>query len=668
MTLTLELTASSAARPGDALQRTFDEQGGTIGRAATNSWVLTHNKVSGHHAGITFRNGVFYIEDRSRNGVSVNSMDNRLVRGRPYALKTGDRIFMEPYEIGVWIEGEPAAASASSLDPFAEGDPFAAPGSGWPVAASREVPAQGDVVDPLLLIPGGAPAPRKGTPPPVPTDDLLAQHYQPPQVVPTAAPEPPAVVPAIPAGYNPLDDAFSEPVRPPAAAPRAPSPQPRASAPPVAAPPTPAGPPPPVLSTPPVAPPSIQQTAPPPAAPMPPLADDPFADPTPDAAGAAPGGPVPVAPLDLDALTGPPPVDAPAAMPARPRPGMDAQARRRPKEPVLDDSQTVRFPVSAIPGLSPAPISAPEPATAAPSAPVTDPAAAAESPSPAAPSAGAPPPAAFPSMSSGRPAAEPTGVPASIAAPAASAAPASIAARASIAAPVAPAPIAAPAAPVAPPAPAAAAPSAAVGDLSALLAGAGLPGGTVTPELSRDIGRILRVVVEGLMDVLQSRQRIKEEFGMQQTAFRPAENNPLKFSANLEDALHNLFVRQNPAYLGSVDAFREAFDDLRDHQLAVLAGLRVAFDAMLGEFDPGHLQERFDAQIGKSALPLVPAKMRYWDMFRTLRADLAKDPEATFERLFGEEFRRAYEEQFRDLKAQRRARAGRSDADPAPRS
>ena len=157
------------------------------------------------------------------------------------------------------------------------------------------------------------------------------------------------------------------------------------------------------------------------------------------------------------------------------------------------------------------------------------------------------------------------------------------------------------------------------------------------------------------MDVLQSRQRIKEEFGMQQTVFRPADNNPLKFSANVEDALHNLLVRRTAAYLAPVDAFADAFDDLRDHQLAVLAGMRVAFEAMLAEFDPDQLQQQFDKQLG-GGLALTPAKMRYWELFRTRRAEMAKDPEETFERLFGEEFRRAYEEQFRQLKAQRRQR------------
>ncbi|MEO8521701.1 MAG: type VI secretion system-associated FHA domain protein TagH, partial [Acidobacteriota bacterium] len=198
-------------------------------------------------------------------------------------------------------------------------------------------------------------------------------------------------------------------------------------------------------------------------------------------------------------------------------------------------------------------------------------------------------------------------------------------------------------------------------DLAALLTGAGVPDGAVTPDLARQLGGILRVVVVGLMDVLQSRQRIKEEFRMQQTIFRPADNNPLKFSANVEDALHNLLVKRNPAYLGPVDAFADAFDDLRDHQLAMLAGMRVAFESMLAQFDPDVLEPHFDGQLGKTSLGLVPARLRYWDLYRARRAELVKDPEAAFERLFGDQFRRAYEDQFRQLKAQRRARAAGGD-------
>ena len=96
-------------------------------------------------------------------------------------------------------------------------------------------------------------------------------------------------------------------------------------------------------------------------------------------------------------------------------------------------------------------------------------------------------------------------------------------------------------------------------DVAMILAGAGLDSVRVEPEMARDLGRILRVVVGGLMDVLRSRQEIKDEFRMRTTRFKPAaENNPLKFSENVDEALQNLLVKRNPAYLPAVDAFEDA--------------------------------------------------------------------------------------------------------------
>jgi type VI secretion system FHA domain protein len=193
------------------------------------------------------------------------------------------------------------------------------------------------------------------------------------------------------------------------------------------------------------------------------------------------------------------------------------------------------------------------------------------------------------------------------------------------------------------------------GDLAAVLTGAGLTNVPVTPELAQSFGQILRVVVAGVMDILQARQKIKSEFRLGMTTFKPADNNPLKFSANVDDALHNLLVKRNAAYLGPVDAFEDAFDDVRNHQMAMLAGVRVAFEAMLAEFDPDRLQEEFDHQLKKGALLSVPAKLRYWDLYRDKIHDMVRDPETSFRELFGEEFAKAYEEQLRRLKAQGRA-------------
>ena len=184
-----------------------------------------------------------------------------------------------------------------------------------------------------------------------------------------------------------------------------------------------------------------------------------------------------------------------------------------------------------------------------------------------------------------------------------------------------------------------------------MLAGADLQGVEVTPELAENFGRILRIVVGGLMDVLRTRERIKDEFRMRMTTFKTTDNNPLKFSANVDDALHNLLVKRNSAYLSPAEAFEDAFRDVRNHQMAMLAGVRVAFDAMLSEFEPEHLQERFDRQLKKGSLLAAPARLRYWELYRDKFHDMVKDPESNFRELFGDEFARAYEEQLESLKA-----------------
>ena len=131
-------------------------------------------------------------------------------------------------------------------------------------------------------------------------------------------------------------------------------------------------------------------------------------------------------------------------------------------------------------------------------------------------------------------------------------------------------------------------------DLAALLAGAGLEGLPVTPEVARQFGEILRVVVAGVLDVLRARQEVKGEFRIRPTIIQRRRNNPLKHSTDAQDALHNLLLKKGSGYLGPVEAFEDAFNDLRNHQLAMLAGVRVAFDAMFSQFDPERLQKEFD--------------------------------------------------------------------------
>jgi type VI secretion system FHA domain protein len=192
-------------------------------------------------------------------------------------------------------------------------------------------------------------------------------------------------------------------------------------------------------------------------------------------------------------------------------------------------------------------------------------------------------------------------------------------------------------------------------DFAAMLAAAGIDSTYVTPELAQQFGQILRVVVAGVMDVLRARERIKDEFRMRMTTFKAADNNPLKFSANVDDALHNLLVKRNAAYLGPIEAFEDAFQDVRNHQMAMLAGVRVAYEAMLAEFEPGHLQEEFDRHLKSGSFLSAPAKLKYWDLYRNKFHDMVKDADSSFRNLFGDEFAKAYEDQLVRLKTLNRA-------------
>ena len=184
-------------------------------------------------------------------------------------------------------------------------------------------------------------------------------------------------------------------------------------------------------------------------------------------------------------------------------------------------------------------------------------------------------------------------------------------------------------------------------DLVQLLRGAGLSEQDVSPQMMQDLGKILRVVVEGVMDVLRARAEIKSQFRLPLTRIQSADNNPLKHSPNVESALHTLLVQKNPGFLAAVPAFEDAFADIRNHQMAMLEGVRVAFESMLESFDPKELEKGFERAAKRG---FGSAKSKYWDLYVDRFVQLSGDADDTFRRLFGDVFAEAYEKQLERLK------------------
>jgi len=169
------------------------------------------------------------------------------------------------------------------------------------------------------------------------------------------------------------------------------------------------------------------------------------------------------------------------------------------------------------------------------------------------------------------------------------------------------------------------------------------------------IGELMPVIITGMMQVLRSRASIKNEFRMNVTTIQPIENNPLKFSADANEAIDNMFVRKSSAYMGAAQAFQEGFDGIGEHQVAIIAGIRAAFKSMMDRFNPQSLEHQFDKQNKGVVLPGMQ-KTKYWNSYIDYYNGFVDNMENTFQYLFGDEFVQAYEDQLRRLAAERKKR------------
>jgi FHA domain-containing protein len=199
----------------------------------------------------------------------------------------------------------------------------------------------------------------------------------------------------------------------------------------------------------------------------------------------------------------------------------------------------------------------------------------------------------------------------------------------------------------APSRPASTAPQAAL--LDAFLQGAGMPDlqlpGGLTPETMNMLGQLLREATQGTLDLLLARATIKREVRAEMTMIVGRENNPLKFSPNVETALTHLLAPPVRGFLPPMEAMKDAYDDLRSHQFGFMAGMRAALAAVLQRFDPETLERRLTQKsVMDSVLPMN-RRAKLWDLFEALYRDISKEAEDDFHTLFGREFVRAYQAQ-----------------------
>jgi type VI secretion system protein ImpI/type VI secretion system protein len=185
------------------------------------------------------------------------------------------------------------------------------------------------------------------------------------------------------------------------------------------------------------------------------------------------------------------------------------------------------------------------------------------------------------------------------------------------------------------------APATMVGDaalLAAFLRGVGLRdvGDTDPTVMMESVGAMLRTMVDRLREVQAARGAIKREFRILATMVNPEDNNPIKFSASNEAALQSLLTGKRPPDR----AVGEVLDEIRLHELAMIAAMRDAVSGLLEELSPARLRT---AETGLANMLPVQRKARAFDQYEALHARTVQALTDDFDSVFGKAFARAYE-------------------------
>jgi FHA domain-containing protein/type VI secretion system protein len=162
-----------------------------------------------------------------------------------------------------------------------------------------------------------------------------------------------------------------------------------------------------------------------------------------------------------------------------------------------------------------------------------------------------------------------------------------------------------------------------------------------TAELA---GAMLREAVSGTMAVLMARAMTKRESRLDMTVLGAQANNPLKFFPDAESALAQMLTNAMSGYMPPVKAIGSAYQDLKAHELAVIAGMRAALKGVMARFDPAQIEAQEPEGV-MDKMMAAARKARMWDNMKALYGDIVREADDDFQHLFGEKFSAAYEDQ-----------------------
>lgn len=157
------------------------------------------------------------------------------------------------------------------------------------------------------------------------------------------------------------------------------------------------------------------------------------------------------------------------------------------------------------------------------------------------------------------------------------------------------------------------------------------------------IGQRFRLLVEGLMLMLRTRAKEKQNARVAQTVISNTDVNPLKFLASTDEAMAALITSRGAGYLDPENAINGAFRDLADHQMRSWVAIQSALRRMIDRFDPAEVEKDLVATGRIEALLSGGRNAKLWKAYTDRYKDIARAAEDRFLGEVGADFRNAYE-------------------------
>ena len=143
-------------------------------------------------------------------------------------------------------------------------------------------------------------------------------------------------------------------------------------------------------------------------------------------------------------------------------------------------------------------------------------------------------------------------------------------------------------------------------------------------EVMSRMAQAFRIAVGNLHDMLAARSEAKQEFGAERTMIARLDNNALKFPMELNAALRTLMMNDVTGFLPAERAVAQAFDDIKAHQVSLLAATQATLQMLVRQLAPGSVTAGMKGGPNAGWVPIL-GKARAWDRYVQLHGRIDDD-------------------------------------------